>query len=412
MNIAFFSECYRPTSNGVVVSIDTFARQLRQFGHFVHLYAPQYRGYHDTVSGISRIPSIRLPLVPEYPVPIPIGFRIAQHFGEKRFDIVHTQSAFTLSHLGASLASRFNLPLISTFHTMLLEYLHYIYVPPWLSRPFVVNIVRRHFNQCDLVIVPATSIASVLRGLGVETEIQPLPTGIDVNFMRGGDGDRIRSELGIPRSSRMLLYVGRLAREKNVDFLLEAVAETMQAHQDTTFVLVGTGPLKPRCERWGVEHGLASRVHLVGSIPSQEVRDYYMAADVFVFASKTETQGLVVGEAMACGLPVVAVRAGGVTEFINSGEDGFLVDENQASFVRTVNALLTSADLHRALSAAAPKKAEQFSAESSTRRLEGFYRVLIESKKSSRTPPHERFWGASRTPLHHRSCALRNRKPL
>lgn len=388
MNIAFFSECYRPTRNGIVVSIDTFARYLQSLGHHVQIYAPHYRGYHDEVAHVSRVPAVRLPVVPEYPVPIPMNPGTVADFERRSFDLVHTHSVFTLSHVGAHLAARYDLPLVTTFHTMLLDYLHYTFVPPMVTRPFVVGVIRRFCSQCDLVIVPSSQTGQLLRGIGVETEIQPLPTGIDVEHTSRGDGRRVREELAIPFHHRILLYVGRIAREKNIEFLMEVAVQILSENADTDFVLVGAGPLTWKCESMVQEHGLTSRVHFVGSVPTQEVRDYYAAADIFVFASMTETQGLVIGEAMAAGLPVVAVRGGGVTEFISSGEDGFLVDENQAAFLRTIGALLTNTALHRSVSAAARRKAQQFSAEASTRRLEGFYQVLVESRRKLRvTPP-------------------------
>jgi len=393
MNIAFFSECYHPTLNGIVVSIDTFSQYLRRLGHRVHIHAPYYRGYHDDPPDVSRFPALRVPVVPQYPVPIPVGPRIAATFIHRRFDVVHTHSVFALSHVGASLAERTDVPLVSTFHTMLLDYLHYTFVPEQMTRPFVANLIRRYCNHCDLMIVPTAQVSDFLRKLGVVTEIQPLPTGIDVEFIRGGDRERVRKALGLPLDRKLLLYVGRLAREKNVTFLVDAVMHVLRERPGVDFAMVGEGPLKDDIREQVGASRLASRIHIVGGVSFEEVRDYYAAADIMTFASKTETQGLVVGEAMAAGLPVVAVRATGVSEFIASGEDGFLVDENPGAFVRTLSALLSSDSLRSSISTRARCKAQQFSAEASARRLEKFYQVLIASRKDFLQGSPGKRWG-------------------
>jgi len=394
MNIAFFSECYHPTRNGVVVSIDTFAKHLRQRGHHVHIHAPYYRGFRDDSPDVSRFPALRVPLVPEYPVPIPIGPRIVNTFLRRGFEVVHTHSIFTMSRVGAHLAERAKIPLICTFHTMLLDYLHYALLPEQVTRPIVISLIRQYCNRCDLVIVPTRPVYDFLRGLGVVTEIQPLPTGIDVDFIRGGDREGTRARLGIPPQHRLLLYVGRLAKEKNITFLLEAANLILRQNPNAEFAMVGDGPLRDHCQQVAQSSDLGSRIHILGAVPFEEVRHYYAAADVMIFASKTETQGLVVGEAMAAGLPVVALRAGGVSTFISSGEDGFLVEDNRETFVRTVNALLANDNLRLAISHKARIKAEQFSAAASARRLESFYEVLIasapRSRRSSRQQPHAR----------------------
>jgi glycosyltransferase involved in cell wall biosynthesis len=268
---------------------------------------------------------------------------------------------------------------VFTHHTMYEHYLHYVPAGAGRLREFVIALVTGYCNLCDCVIAPSPSVAEILRARGVETPIEVIPTGVDVPRFAAGDGPGFRRSHGIPARACVAGYVGRLAPEKNLSFLAEAICAWLADVRCGHFLVVGAGPAAADVRRVFRRHNLGRRVHLVGTLEGQELIDAYHALDVFTFASCSETQGMVVAEAMAAGRPVVALDGPGVREVVRDGYNGRLVaTDREEGFAAAVAEITTaSAAQHEELRVAARHTAEQFSMDRCTRRLLAVYERLV-----------------------------------
>ncbi|MFA5097305.1 MAG: glycosyltransferase [Candidatus Margulisiibacteriota bacterium] len=392
MKIAVFSESYKPYISGVTRSIEIFEKELLALGHEVYIFAPDYPGHKDNNSRIIRFPS----LPTKYP-----GFRIAVPLSrlipDLGFDIVHSNSIFQLGILAMRYARKKNIPFVFTFHTMFTEYLHNVPLPRALSVKAVSFLIRSFCNRCARVIVPTAVTKKYLEGFGVSSPIDVLASGIDMELAGKASACGIRKELGISENSPVLVYVGRLSKEKNIPFLFEAFKivlcafDPVGAYRDTPLLLiVAGGPLEKEYKQMAEGLGISKNVVFAGQKPYPEVLDYYKASDLFVFASTTETQGLVVAEAKACGLPAVALDAQGISECIHDGQDGYLVstaasgnrDALLKEFSDRILLLLKDKNLRKAFSLNASKNAlAEFSSGVLAKKLELIYNLVSERRK-------------------------------
>ena len=301
LRVGLFSECYRPIQNGIVASIDSLAHALRARGNAAIVITPEMPGYEDLDRDVVRVRSLPLPTRTAYRLTVPM---LPRELGT--LSIVHTHSPFVTGWLGMRAAKRDRVPLVFTYHTRLDEYAHYVPFEARLTRSAATRLTRAYANAADAVIVPTASMERRLREVGVRSRIEVVPSGIDVaTFASGRRSQEIRSQFGVGPSEKMVLSVGRLGREKNVELALEAFA-----HLDDTrarFVVVGAGPHREALERFAARAGIARRVRFAGELPRERLPDAYASADAFVFASRTDTQGLVLVEALAAGLPIVAL---------------------------------------------------------------------------------------------------------
>lgn len=363
MKIGIFSESYDPVLNGVTVSILTLTTELKKLGHEIYVFAPGYRGHKDIESEVLRFPSVRTWAARDYPLAVPYLPRLVQRVRRLDLDIIHTQTPFMMGWLGLRLARRLGIPIISTNHTQYAEYAHYFPLAPVAAtRAVIIGYLRRYYNRCDGVVVPSSPIAELLRDYGVRTPIHVIPTGnaLDTSLDEEARA-RIRREHGIPADARVMLYVGRLAREKNLGLLLEAFDRLSRKHDDLYLFVVGGGPFETECREIASGLGCCKRVAFAGSVPREKVAKYYSAGDFFTFPSVTETQGLVIGEALGAGLPCVAVNAGGSPEMLVEGEDSLLAENDIEDFTAKIDRLLTDRELAQRFSVKAVENAARFS---------------------------------------------------
>lgn len=378
MRIAFFTECFRPTRNGVVVSVETFAQQLTEMGHEVHVFAPRVASYPDVGSyAVHRFPSLIYPPIPDYPLAFPYSLSHFRRFQALGFDLVHAQSPWLLGRAAAYLARRCRLPLVMTYHTAFEQYLHYLPAAPTFTRPVGWWLLRRYAAVCDLVLAPSPEVAAALRGRGaLAATVETLPTGVEVDWIAQGCGRRARKWLELASEDRLLLYVGRMAPEKNVEFLLRSLAPLLRERKDTYLVCVGGGWSLASLGALAAELGVADRIRFVGAVPREAVRHFLAASDLFVFASLTETQGLVIAEALAAGLPIVALDGPGVSSAI-TGREGFLCPPIAEVFHDRVAQLLNDDTLRGEMGRAARVRAADFSARHFAEELIGHYETVI-----------------------------------
>jgi glycosyltransferase involved in cell wall biosynthesis len=399
MRILMVSDVYLPRINGVSTSIATYRDSLRALGHEVELIAPQYPAANakpgartgpvaaGDESWIRRIPSRGVWRDPEDRM-MRYGAvtTLAPRLRERAFDIVHIQTPFVAHYAGVQLARTLGIPSVESYHTYFEEYLGcYLPLPDSLTRVLARRISCAQGNAVDALVTPSQAMRDRLSEYGVATPISVIPTGLDLLHFRGGDGYRFRAELGIAANRPLLLYVGRVAHEKNIDFLLETMRDIRRTRPDAVLLVTGEGPAETHLHRLAERLGLGDNVVFTGYLDRRTtLLDCYAAADVFVFASHTETQGLVLLEAMAMGLPVVAHSIMGTSEVLREGEGALIARTgDHADFAAKVLRILDDAGLHRQLRESARSYAAQWSNESCALSMIALYQRL-----AARPPGH------------------------
>lgn len=376
MRIGFFSDSYTPYISGVVHSIETFSRELRNLGHQVVIFAPKYPSV-SRETGVFRFPSIPSLTPTGFYIPIPLAAGFSQFLAENPLDIVHVHSPFVLGRLGAKIARNHRCPLVFTYHTLYDQYTHYVPFARQISQDLTRRLCVNFCNRCDLVITPTGVIGEHIKSMGVKSAVQWLPTGIDFGEFNQTDKGWLRNTYDIGQDESLLLFVGRITKEKNISFLVKTLQIMRnELGQQAKLVVVGQGPETESLKRYVGELDLSEYVVFTGRLSREEVVRAYGGADVFVFGSVTETQGLVIGEAKAAGLPVVAVDAFGVSEMVVDGEDGYLVPEDENVFALTTTKILKNSELRQKMSRKALINAKDLSAQSCAKKLVQYYSSL------------------------------------
>lgn len=317
LTIGMFTDSYRPEINGVVTSIVGTVDSLRRRGHRVIVVAPAHDSVVDRDPDVFRFRSAPFPFYQQIRMAFPLPAKLLLSLPQMPFDVFHTHSLFFVGCLGAFLAQRRGTPLVFTYHTRWTEYAHYLPLSLKLTQPQAVWVSREFCNRCTEVVTPTQGIADVLREYGVLKPISVIPTGVDLDAFRGGtpDPQTIRAAAGGP----IVLYAGRLGKEKNVELLIAAFAIVAGRVADARLAVVGTGPYERHLRAAAAALPCGDRIDFIGALDKPDLGSYYRAADVFAFASTTETQGLVLVEAMAHGLPVAAVDCPVSSEVLGGG---------------------------------------------------------------------------------------------
>jgi len=377
LKIGIFTDSYLPYTSGVVRSIQTFTEELTNNGHEVFIFAPRYRNCREE-SRVFRFSSIPSPTNRDFNLAVPFSIRLKPTIKKLNLDLIHVHSPFLLGRLGARYAKRLGIPLVFTFHTLYEQYVHYIPFAQSFSKELAQKISRTFCNHCNAVFVPTSVIGDYLRGIGVKVPIYVVPTGIKVAEYQGGDRNWLQRRFNLPLGEKILLFVGRLGKEKNINFLMESFKVINRDISNTRLVLVGGGPEEEELKDKANKLGIAEKVTFTGMLPPPDVVNCYAGADIFVFPSVTETQGIVITEAKAAGLPVVAVAAFGVSEMVQDGIDGFLTGLDLPQFVDKIRLLLEDGELWKEMSLKARQSAERMSIASCAARLIDCYRQVIE----------------------------------
>lgn len=380
MKILMMTNTYTPFVGGVPRSVETFAEQYRREGHRTIVIAPEFEGSPEEEQDVVRMPAIKDVSDAGFSVGLPIPGYLSTRLDEFEPDLVHAHHPFLLGDTALRVARRYKLPLVFTHHTLYEQYTHYLPMDNPVVKEYVVNLVSGYCNLCDEVFAPSESVRKMLRERGVETPVEVVPTGIDVEALASGDGSAFRRRYGIPAEAYLVGHVGRLAEEKNLSFLAEAVGTFLRKQPDAHFLLVGNGPVRSELVEAFEKRGQDERFHAVGVLEGEALHDAYDSMDLFAFASKTETQGMVLVEAMSSGTPVVALEASGSRDVVVDRETGRLVrEESTSAFVEALDWVrgLEGAD-RRNLHETVRERADAFSEESTARRALDRYEELIE----------------------------------
>jgi glycosyltransferase involved in cell wall biosynthesis len=380
LTVGLFTDTYLPQINGVTTLMPIMDRLLTQMGHRVYIFAPSYDRprWSRESEFIFRFPAFKFAFHKDSRISIPFHGEARAVF--QQLDIVHSQTPFSLGVLGIHLSRKYQIPHLHTYHTLFTEYLHYIprYLRP--SPKLVGKISLAFCNRCDAVTVPSNPMRDELTSYGISVPVYTLPFGLDMDdFTREIKVD-LRAKLNIPTTEKILLCTGRLSREKNISFVLKAFQRVVQEMPNTRLIIVGDGPARSELEHETADLGLGERAIFTGFVPWRDLIDYYRQADLFVYASKTETQGIVFMEAMASGLPVVTIGAMGALEAVRHDVTGLLVEEDTEAYAGAVLELLRNGMHHNELSRNSIRVSEETSIQRSLTQLIEIYNELIEAR--------------------------------
>lgn len=382
LSVAFFSDSALPVLNGVSVSIQSLIAELRNAGHSVTLFASGRSSELDDFANTHRFRALQGSWNGNYPIALPPFLAMLRTFRKSHFDLIHTHTPFVVGFVGLRWAESHDIPIVSTYHTLYDRYAHYV---PFVPRRYVRFKIAKHTNfyysRVRHVVTPSEAAAKWLRRHAVETPISVIPTGTPPKgfFERA----EMRHRFGIPADQKVLLYVGRVAKEKNLPVLFEMTAKVMARDPSVRLWLVGDGPFRGECHEIVRALRIGDRVRFVGFVDRQKVDQYYAAADLFVFSSITETQGLVVQEAMAYGLPAVVVAGGGAGASLEPGVNGELVKNDADEFADAVLAILRDRDLYELLSAGASRSVRQFTTAAMADKMVQLYRDVLGGRSPS-----------------------------
>ncbi len=392
LRIGHFSESFHPVQNGVTTSLLTLVRELRACGHKVWIFAPAHQEQPEREVNVLRFPSFVSAFNREYPLAYPFYPRLAltTHFSRLRLNVVHTHTPFVLGLTGANLAIRRSTPLVTTFHTLYSRYSHYMpLLPDTVTQNLIEHYLPWYYNRCTEIICPSQIASEALLAMGVEQPIEVIPTGVPLpapELISVDAAAALRNELEIRPDTPVLLYAGRLAPEKNIPWLLEVFARVLVEEPRSLLLIAGGGPIQPDLEAHAESLGIAANVRWLGPVPRRKMDTFYAAADVFCFPSPSETQGLVIGEARAAGLPCVVVDAGGAPELVVDGEDGYRIPPDDSDlFTARVLELLGNRHLRETMRKQARQNAVLYTPE---RMVE---RVLTVYDRAMSAPPRSRW---------------------
>ncbi|GAB3249515.1 glycosyltransferase family protein [Chitinimonas naiadis] len=380
MRVLMVSDVYFPRVNGVSTSIQTFRQEMPSQGIQVDLIAPAYPGQEES-PGIHRVPSRYLAFDPEDRLMRrgPIRNLLPELAG-RGYDLLHIQTPFVAHYAGLELGRRLDLPVVTTYHTFFEEYLHHYakLLPAAATRLLARRFSRSQCNATDGVIAPSLAMRDALRSYGVTVPIEIIPTGIPLAQFSEGDGVDFRRRHGISQTREVALFVGRVAHEKNIDLLLDVAARISQRRPEFLLVIAGEGPAQAHLKARVAKLGISRHVLFLGYMDrARELPNCYRGADVFVFGSTTETQGLVLLEAMAMGVPVVAIAAMGARDILLPEKGCLCASTDVADFASKLTRLLEDAELRSRLAEQARDYAAAWSAPATAQRLAVFYRHVL-----------------------------------
>lgn len=343
MNIGFFTNNFFPRVSGVAVSIDFLCKALNELGHRTLVFAPDYVNNDDLDEQlIYRAKSLNI--IPNWlSVPLPMFdySKIIDSLTKFNPDVIHVHHPFLMGKTGLRLAHSNNLPLVFTYHTLYYEYLlNYFSSNSQVFEKVIYKRIADFSNRCDLVIAPTEQIKQYLSDIGVKTQIEVVPTGIDLRIFNKhydpSEIDEIKRELKISSSDKVLLFVGRMAREKNVLLLLESLKLILKTFDNIVLLMVGKGVQTRKLQKEAVRLQIDENLIWLGFQGRSRLPLLYKLADLFLFPSVTDTQGIVLYEALAAGLPIVAVRSLAAKTIIENGKNGLLTSDEPQDFAAKV----------------------------------------------------------------------------
>lgn len=397
MNIVMMTNTYLPHVGGVARSVAAFSEKYIELGHKVMVVAPDFEGEDDSTSPVEvvRIPAIQNFNGSDFSVVLPISSLFSNTIQRFKPDVIHSHHPFLIGSTASRVAALHGYPHVFTHHTMYEQYTHYVPGDSPRLQSFAKRLATHYANLCDQVIAPSESIAELLVKREVKTPISVVPTGVKLERFSGGDVAQFRDANGIPQNAFVVGHLGRLANEKNLPYLAEAIGHFLCKNSSAYCLMVGEGPAREAVSRIFEASGVAERVVMLGIIDGEEFVSAYRSMDVFAFASKSETQGMVLTEAMAAGVPVVGLDAPGVREVLNDQHNGrLLFDVEAQTFGDVLNEFSQLSKTERDnYQKGALATAEEFSLDNSAKKALDIYQSLIDADVKHRHGNHDLWSG-------------------
>ncbi len=378
MNILVLTNNYKPFVGGVSIAVESIVNTFKEQGHNVYVVAPDYGTFEDE-NNVVRCKTV-FELDSGYVIPNVFNKQIKEVIKEKQIDILHVHQPILMGNIALHFSKKYNIPLFFTYHTKyedVLDSVGFKDVPEGIKSLFVKYVLHNYLkyfvSNCDGVIVPTLEIKEQVIEKYKIDNINVIPTGLkETSFTYDGNTvDEIRNELNI-LDKKVFLTVSRLSQEKNLFFLLDTIKEYSYNNQDFVHLIVGNGELYEDLEQRIIELGLEDHVILCGNVSHEKLVNYYKLADLFLFSSISETQGLVLLEAMAMSTPVVAVAGSGINDIVEYGVNGYNINLDSKSYIECINLALHS-ESYRMLSGNALNTARKFKIENSTKQLAQFF---------------------------------------
>lgn len=385
MRIAIFTNNYLPNPYGVTASIESFRVELEKMGHTVYIFAPAFKGFKDENPNVYRYPSVDLTFRGvRYPIAIPFSYKISRVLKNLELDIVHAQHPNLLGWEAKKWAKKKGVPLIFTWHTLYDQYAHFApLMPTFLAAWWSIGNAKRFANAADQVIIPTPSVKTIVQNWGVKNKnITAIASGIVEEKFADADRELIRKKHSIKSDDFAVLLVSRLTAEKNVEFVFESLLPFLKENQNTRFLIVGGGDKLETLQNLVQKNSLKKQIIFTGVLEQDEVKNYYAAADIFVYGSKSETQGMILTEAMYMGLPIVAVKAPGAQDMVGNFVTGILTKESKEEFSQAVLKLFNDSELRKQYAQNARKSAlENYTSQVCTQKLLGTYEKARSNSK-------------------------------
>jgi len=381
MRIAIFSDSWYPYISGVNRSIEIFKMELEKHGHQVFLFVPAYGNRSRQEPDLYRFASLPAVFNPGFRLALPLSPRLTRTLKKLSVDLIHSQSPMIMGRAGLFCSRRLNLPLVFTHHTLYDLYTHYAGLLAGPATRALTSYVRNYANQCDLVITPTNIVAELLSKRGITAPLKAVSTGVVLEEFEQCDRNWLRRNLGLSDKETIILCVARLGLEKNIFLLLDSFALINRRLPETRLVLVGLGPLRNKIRPYAGSLGLEDRFYLLDREFSRlELASIYSSADLFLYPSVTETQGIIINEAHAAGLPVVAAGAYGVTEMVEDGVDGILTDPAPEALAEAAAKMIKDKALREVLGQGALKAARRISSGQMAEKMISAYRQVLTGK--------------------------------
>ncbi len=380
MKIAYFTETYEPSLNGVTTVLNNFRRTLRAKGHTVYIFAPRVRGYKDSDPDVFRLPSLKVVnSEPEGMVPVPMPAKVYQNLSDLDFDIIHAHGNAMFSLFGYQVARMRRIPFVLTFHNDHTKYTHYI-LKGRLLKPRVIATGMRIFAQlCDGVLTPSAKMKEELLSYGVKKPVTILPNFVENERFNISEKGYLHKLLKIPDNESILINVSRLTKEKNLEFTIRVFAKVCQKNKKVNLVIVGKGPEERSLKALAKKLSVDKKVHFTGTIDYQLMPKVYVGSDILLFPSMSEVHPLAVLEAGAAGLPLVTSNDVAFQGIVRDGFNGYALDLNEEKFVDALEKILNNPLLQVKLGENARKFiVTEYSPEKITNDLVAYYTKTIE----------------------------------
>jgi glycosyltransferase involved in cell wall biosynthesis len=387
MRIAFFTNCYKPVINGVVASISSLKEAYERKGHETYIFAPQVKDYIDEEKNIFRYKSVNLTHKIKYPIAVPLSFKAKKVITEFNPDIIHIHHPFLLSSIAMMYGKKLGVPKILTLHTQYDQYAYYVApIPEIITQEAIKIIVSNLADKTDCITTPSESMKGLVKNYGIENRIEVIPNAIRLDSFRENDELKcfeIKKKYNIKKDDKVILFVGRVAPEKSIDKIIKVLALIKRKLiNKVKLLIVGEGPAMNGLKQLVQTLQAEKDVIFTGAVSYEEIQHYYKIAYVFAIASTSESFGIVTIEALASGLPVLAIRAPGAVDILNDGVDGLLVDNDVEKFANALERIIKEPELREKLSRGALKTSKKYSIDTISERMLNLYREMIAIQKN------------------------------